>query len=327
MKQTDINIEERYLKKYLDGNCSRQEFELAFELISSPESNEKYNEVWEAHWNCCLQEDGPADFSFASPGKVSKAVKKKQLFIQRSVFSYAAILAILLSAGWLLRTLRSEKLPAYNEQYLAGMEQTLLELRDGSEVSLGAGSQLKISDNFDQKRELLLNGEATFNVENIHDKGFQVHTSAMTVRVIGTSFKVRHFENEPDMQVTVRSGKVEVVVANERQEKRYVLSPDMQLSYNKTSGRVVTRKVDSNKLMQDDVSTLYFDQTPFYQLVTDIKRIYGVELKLSDSEIGKFELSGAHSNESLDDLLTSVCFVSGFRYEWIDDTHLSIKSR
>ena len=85
-----------------------------------------------------------------------------------------------------------------------------LRLADGTQVWMNSGSSLKFPVNFrGDRREVVLNGEAYFNVTK-SSVPFIVKTSEMDIKVLGTSFNVSVYEDDGTVIATLVSGSVEV---------------------------------------------------------------------------------------------------------------------
>src|SRR5690349_3566179 len=67
-------------------------------------------------------------------------------------------------------------------------------LPDGSNVWLNAKSELKYSSDFSEERNISLTGEAFFDVAHNPEKPFEITAGETQVRVLGTSFNVRAYE-------------------------------------------------------------------------------------------------------------------------------------
>ncbi|MEL6356388.1 MAG: FecR domain-containing protein, partial [Bacteroidota bacterium] len=78
-------------------------------------------------------------------------------------------------------------------------------LNENSELTFIAGRN---------SRELSLTGEAFFDVARDEERPFSITTGEVTTTVLGTSFNVRAYPNEP-VEVAVTSGRVEVADADE----------------------------------------------------------------------------------------------------------------
>jgi transmembrane sensor len=88
-------------------------------------------------------------------------------------------------------------------------ETKVVALKDGSVVTLNTASEILVNYS-DQLRSVeLIRGEALFDVAKNKARPFVVGAGDTNVRVVGTSFTVRHFDATP-VQVLVREGIVEV---------------------------------------------------------------------------------------------------------------------
>src|SRR5690606_23661467 len=96
-----------------------------------------------------------------------------------------------------------------------------LTLSDGSKVVLNSGSSIKYIKGFEKdKREILLDGEAYFDVARDADRPFTVRKANVSVTALGTSFNVQAYENE-DLNISLISGKVGIEMLSDYQQ--YVL--------------------------------------------------------------------------------------------------------
>ncbi len=88
-----------------------------------------------------------------------------------------------------------------------------MSLSDGSVVWLNAGSSLSYNKDFSDKfREVYLKGEAYFEVTPDSLKPFVVKSESLNVKVLGTTFNVRTYEDENLVNVVLRTGRVDVSV-------------------------------------------------------------------------------------------------------------------
>jgi ferric-dicitrate binding protein FerR (iron transport regulator) len=86
-----------------------------------------------------------------------------------------------------------------------------LALADGSTVHLQPRSTLRYPQQFtDAKREVFLQGEAFFDIARNPVKPFLVVTDKVVTTVLGTSFTVRAYPEQPQALVMVRTGRVRV---------------------------------------------------------------------------------------------------------------------
>ena len=114
-------------------------------------------------------------------------------------------------AVWFINENRSdENMLTYNTD---DSDVTLVQkLSDGSVVYMAKNSNLMLPVVFDdQKRKVVLTGEAFFDVQSNPQKPFFIETSVGDIEVLGTSFNVKAIENG-GLEVYVETGKVKVNV-------------------------------------------------------------------------------------------------------------------
>jgi len=108
-------------------------------------------------------------------------------------------------------------------------------LPDGSEIYLHKGAKLKFPKDFSvENRVVDLVGEGYFNVKADPTSPFTVHTADASVRVTGTAFRIEAPQNQEEIAVLVRSGKVLFYNSEELTEEsfRVDLRPGDIATYN-----------------------------------------------------------------------------------------------
>ena len=104
---------------------------------------------------------------------------------------------------------------AVSDRYLAGRESTQvgevrrLTLDDGSALSLNTDSVVQVKYAQDERRIVLREGEASFQVRHDEHRPFLVQADDVFVRAVGTAFTVR--KRATGVEVTVSEGVVEVM--------------------------------------------------------------------------------------------------------------------
>ena len=92
----------------------------------------------------------------------------------------------------------------------------ILTLSDGSTIWLNSESRLTYPTVFTgETREVMLKGEAYFDIEKDSIHPFIVHSDKMDVRVLGTLFNMRAYPNE-EQSTTLVSGAVELKSGNQK---------------------------------------------------------------------------------------------------------------
>jgi ferric-dicitrate binding protein FerR (iron transport regulator) len=114
-------------------------------------------------------------------------------------------------------------------------------LPDGTRVHLNAASTLVYPDRFPSAtRDVTLVGQAHFEIEADSSHPFRVHVEGMTLTVVGTSFDLRAYPDEPEIVTTLLSGQT-LQRFHARDDEEVALHPGESLHYN-TRTRVLSRE-------------------------------------------------------------------------------------
>jgi transmembrane sensor len=156
-------------------------------------------------------------------------------------------------------------------------EQKRIQLADGSSVVLAPSSRLDIMADFGgSRRQVLLHGEASFDVRNAAGAPFVVRAGAVDTRVLGTTFTVRHYHDDRAVQVAVITGKVLTSIG----EATRVISAG-SLARVTDSVVTVTQIPDVRDYTGWTRGQLVFHRTPATELLNSVGRWYGYTFKLS----------------------------------------------
>ncbi len=122
---------------------------------------------------------------------------------------------------------------AYSEIYSPLGTRTMFYLPDGSSGWLNGGSYLEFPTQFSGKtREVLLDGEAYFDVVTDSKKPFVVRGEHTDVLAYGTSFNVQAYREDPEIRVTLVSGKIRLFARRDGGTMNLAdLKPDQMCAY------------------------------------------------------------------------------------------------
>ncbi len=324
MKENNIDKEQMkiLIYKYLKNKCTKQEFDSVYDVLSNKEQFEEFDDIWSDLWEKSLQESGEINMDILKEESMQlisphKQVQKKIINLKKNSFiQWAAMFVVILGIGLLLKNLLFSS-QSYHSPF-GQIEE--VELSDGSIVSLGATSNLKVPDSYSKtNRDLSLHGMAFFQVTKDRRHKFTIHTEAMKVTVLGTSFTVRSFDYESTSMVTVNTGKVQVDVDGDQGKQTYYVTPDQQLIYNQKTGTVSVNSVDSEKYKVWLQKKFYFNKTPLEQVISDLQNMYKVQINVTDSSITKYKITGEYDKASIKDILNSISFVYNLKFEYNSD--------
>lgn len=184
-------------------------------------------------------------------------------------------------------------------------------LPDRTDVYVNSATTLKYPKGFEgDERIVELNGEAFFDVTPDKSKPFIINANQISVKVLGTSFNVKNYDNDEWILVTVETGLVSVTISEENSSIQ--LSPYEELWINKEDYSFSKIKKDAHYASLWRKGHLYFDKTPINDVINALNRNYNVNIELESPE-KKYIISGEHDNKNLQSVLNSICFITNLK--------------
>ena len=192
-------------------------------------------------------------------------------------------------------------------------------LPDSTVVYLNSGSSLTYPQTFRGKeRQVKLNGEAYFNVTHHPEHPFVValRNDNMRVRVLGTSFNIQSYNDDPTIQTTLVSGKVEVEFINSTHTWSYcTLKPGEKASYEIDKQTVYIRTVQTICETAWKDNMLVFRNTSMTDVLTKLSHYYNVRFTVTSPIINNYSFTGTFIGRQLPQVLDYLCLSSDIGYE------------
>ncbi|MEN2416078.1 FecR family protein [Flavobacterium mesophilum] len=254
----------------------------------------------------------------------------KTKFIKNYFFTgIAASLLFCLMATWYYKNyLPADNIVTYKELIAENseglVEQTnnsnnpqIITLSDGSSVLLQPKSKLSYPKIFTgNERKVYLSGEGFFEISKNPKKPFFVYANEIVTKVVGTSFRVKAFSDQPDVEVLVRTGKVKVksndLVAQSNQEE-VVLLPNQALRFfrNDLKFNKITNITQDKELVQSagniEQLSFEFSDIPVSQIFETIEQAYQVKIDYPKNKLKDCHLTTSLSDQPLPEKLKIVC--------------------
>ncbi|WP_421893151.1 FecR family protein [Marinoscillum sp.] len=188
-----------------------------------------------------------------------------------------------------------------------------VQLPDGTRVMLNSGSTIKYPEGFGPNLRLIkFEGEGFFDVAHNPEKPFVIESGAFTTRVLGTSFNLKHFEEEREASVSVLTGKVEVQTESGISS---ILLPNEMGIYDKESDDLRRQQFDQRKLMAWTHGTLLFENEDLPTIFERLEKWYGVTFEVKEGTRLAGKYSGEYKQKSLELILEGLSYTSNFNYE------------
>lgn len=168
-------------------------------------------------------------------------------------------------------------------KFTAYGKREVITLPDSSKVWLNGGSTLIYPSRFVAKeRNVCLSGEAFFEVTKNSQQPFIVDVNQVRLKVLGTTFNLYAYPNDPRITATLETGSVQINVENK--DKPYVLSPNDQLVYDSNTGEVTIISVNTTDYLAWRSGALYFNDTKFDVAIQQLERRFDVTIHLMNNK-------------------------------------------
>jgi ferric-dicitrate binding protein FerR (iron transport regulator) len=332
------------LKRYLDGKCTAEERGIVdewYELLDDsevqvPEDGEEFKAIEKRLWRKIQNEA----ISVKKPNTQANNV----WFLHSAKKWWVAAACMLLAIGGYLffspgktASIESEKVQQGLTEIsnFSSLPKNVL-LEDGSKITLQTGGKIAFPKHFlPGKREVYLEGEAFFEVSKNPSRPFFVYNNNLVTEVLGTSFNIKIVNGK--IEVDVRTGRVAVyengsrikLSAKEKLENGVIITPNQKVTYYTENRHFITSIVDvplpvPAKEKQDSAIKFVYDDTPLYQVLSSVEKVYGIEIVLENENLKNCPFTGDITKPSLFNKLQFICQVFGASYE-IKGTSILIK--
>ena len=332
MKISKSEIEE-LLPGYLSGDVSDKDRVMMDNWRNeSPENEAIYLENLKAWEALSLLNEMEQFNSFEALRKVNTKIsqpKSANWWITLQRVAAILMLPLLVYSGYLtiqnhLRNNPQEQVMMQTISSRQGMV-TQFALADGTKVWLNSGSELQFPSRFSgDKREVMLKGEAFFEVTKNEKQPFRVNANELKVEVLGTSFNVVSFDDDTQSEVVLVTGKVALSSEKEQIKKEYGnIIPGQRAIYQKEAQKVITEEVDVEKYIAWRDGNLIFRDDSMEDVVKRLSRWYNVEITINDPEIKNYIYKASFRNENLVQVLNLLKLSAPIDYRITDRKELA----
>ncbi len=266
--------------------------------------------------------------SYAAFARISARIRtnERPIKLLQLLTRVAAILFIPLSlaSGWLFYKQYSLQKPAELAMQEitspAGIRSQVV-LPDGSKVWLNAESTLKFPVPFQEDmRNVDLKGEAFFEVTKNEKKPFVVQSGDVKVKVLGTRFDCKAFEEDKTIEVILEEGKVSLNSSTNNEDRKAILKSGDRAVIEKTTGELKISNEDIGKYIAWHQGKLVFANTPMAEVAQMLGRWYGIEIEIKDKSILDYRFTTTFNNESIFNVIELLELSSPIRMKYIPAT-------
>jgi transmembrane sensor len=279
--------------------------------------------------------------------------ERKSFFSKKRLTGFSFVVIIMVAIGAIYVFTRKNQVETVAVQAMSSVttkngNRTKIVLPDGSQVWLNAGSNLDYNnEDFNKNiREVSLNGEAYFDIVKNADKPFIIHTKKMDIKVIGTAFNVRSYNNEKTAEASLIRGTIEVTL-KDRKDQKIILNPNEKISVAneeqpekavKTGEKIAVKEtnrsippIQLDKLKPNPViniipeiawtdNRLFFEDESLEDLSPLLERWFGKPVIVQNESLKRNRYRGNFKNETIENVLSYLKFSKPFNFKFENDT-------
>ncbi|MHA4808426.1 FecR family protein [Flavitalea flava] len=166
-------------------------------------------------------------------------------------------------------------------------------LPDGTHAWLNSASSLRFPATFSgRSREVTLIGQGYFEVAKNKDHPFIVHAGVTDVKVLGTSFDIMAYGDEPECNTTLVDGAITV----DHKGVTHLLKPGEQAHLDLSSQSMGIRSADVDEVIAWKNGKFQFGKSSIKTIMRQIARWYDVEVDYK-GDLSDLRLSGVLSRK------------------------------
>jgi ferric-dicitrate binding protein FerR (iron transport regulator) len=242
-----------------------------------------------------IETDLPDSKTTAYRIKWSSPLKQRiPAFSAVRIFQVAAICVLLLSGSYFLIKEKPWTLPAgkgrevqYETTIVENGKRLTLSLSDGSEIILDSGSKIKYPLSFHETRDVYLEGEAFFKVKHDSERPFHVYANHALIKVLGTQFNVRVWNENPQVSVTVAVGNVSLQNSNLDNAEPVLLTKGKQSKVSEHAHASHPIDVDPDMYTNWINNEIHFENASLQEIIAQLQRWYNYEFLIKDTLLEK----------------------------------------
>lgn len=217
-------------------------------------------------------------------------------FSLKPILRIAATIVIITSLtffGWYVTQQMS------SEKYLAQNNIKTIELPDGTKITLNHTSKLKYGKDFGEgNREVILEGEAYFDVAKDSTKPFIINAGNSIIEVLGTSFNVNAYKENSEVEVVVNSGVVALSSKKVPNEK-IILKPGEKGELLKKTQKLNLEKNENANFLSWKTRKLIFENAPLSDVIKSLEKVYHKDFDIQSENIKDCTITTTFDNQNL----------------------------
>ena len=190
-------------------------------------------------------------------------------------------------------------------------------LPDGTIVWLNSGSKLTYSQGYGlNDRKVRITGEGYFSVKHNEKLPFSVSSQDLTVRVLGTKFNFRDYQEDKEAEVMLEQGSVKLDSKLPKAQQSQIMIPGQKVTLDKKTGKLITESCDVKAICQWSNGLIIFNDATMEEIAKRIERSYNVKVQISSKSMKKYRFNGdfLRQEQSLKEVLDALAATDKLHY-------------
>jgi len=333
--------------RYLDNSCTEEDEDVIKAWLYDGEENKRTFEAVKKIWKSAalnkkerMKEFLPEDDWKRVSSEIRRiegirkkerirrfsTIRKRQKYIS-TFLKVAALVIVAFTSGYLTLQYAPQPedqayIPVLNEISTGAGEKANIQLGDGTQVSLSAETELSFPESFkNNSREVSLNGQAFFDVIPDENRPFIIHTQYGLIKVLGTAFDVRSYEDESNVDIMVTEGVVEISHSEVPQNK-LIINRGYKGSISLSDNSLSVEWVEDHEQYTGWLDgRLIFKEQPLSRVFRQIERWYDVKITVAEgnSEVLERQFSANLKTRSVNDVMSVIEVAMNISYTIKED--------
>ena len=297
----DAGVRERLREWFLEHDAE-EEFTLRED---DPVSGELY-----AFWGRSLQRSAPQrtlDERYrALAGRLFGRKLRLQRRWRRLSQAAAVLLVPLIACAYLLASRQVAEQPEWVEVYAPYGQTRCITLPDGSRVWLNSGTYVFYPDRFDRERQLFVSGEVYMDVTKDPERPFRVDTRNVSIRVLGTRFNLRSYNEDKYVETSLVEGSVALGLKRDG-GATILMRPGDKILVDNATNAVVRERFDCAHYISWRDGFHVFRHKTLGEIARDLERMFDVQIVIRDTSLlGEEYFATFASGWEIDELLDAL---------------------
>ena len=325
MAEIIVDIANRFLA---EKPCTSQELVTLKRWLSDPSTHYEV-ECWlSEHW----ANSAEIDSSILIENVFEQIRDYQKTHLLSSGFSFSRILKVyqkvaafllipVIGLGiWYAASQYNQSNGQFTETIAPRGQKSQIVLADGTKVWLNSDTKIKYPTNFNEnQRDVYLEGEAFFEVTKNAHRPFIVHTTGLSVKVLGTKFNVKAYSDEDNVETSLFEGNINLLMTNPWSKETAVkeVKPGQSLLYSKANREITYNRFPEAEICGWKKNQLIFKDDTFSNLVKKVERWYDVQVVYDEKQFNDRRLTvELYEGERLDRLLEVIRLALSVNYKY-----------